>query len=108
MDLADTIVALRNQSIRLRIHLSEPREETLIQVGGFYKDTGGTWIYVTTDEKHFVKRKIKLGAKNPEYFTVLEGLQPGEKVVTSSYENFPDKDNLSRWEIGRKKPLMLM
>jgi hypothetical protein len=63
MDLADTIVALRNQSVRLRIHLSDPREETLIHVGGFYKDTGGTWIYVTTDEKHFVKRKIKLGAK---------------------------------------------
>jgi HlyD family secretion protein len=108
MDSADTTMMQSGQSVRLRIQLSEPHEATLIPVGGFYKDTGGTWIYVMADENHFAKRKIKLGAKNPDYFTVLEGLEPGEKVMTSSYENFPDKEKLLWWEIQRRGKLGLM
>jgi HlyD family secretion protein len=109
MDFADSVIALSHgQSVRLRIMLGKTREATLIPVGGFYKDTGGAWIYVMTDESHFVKRNIKLGSKNPQHLEVLQGLQPGEKVITSSYENFANKDKLSLWEIERSKPLELM
>ena len=109
LDFADTVVSLhRGQCVRLRIALSEPREATLLEVGGFYKDTGGTWIYVLTHDNYFVKRNIKLGPKNPEYFTVLEGLKAGDQVITSSYENLGDKEQISLWQISQSRPLMLM
>jgi hypothetical protein len=109
MDFTDTLISLNlDQSVRLRIELSEPREGILIPVGGFYKDTGGAWIYVVNDQQQLVKRNIKLGPRNPEYFLVLQGLSPGDKVLTSSYENFTHNDTVSLWEFERKKPLMLM
>lgn len=84
---------IRGQSLRLRIQLSESSEELLLPVGGFYKDTGGNWVYVLEGDRA-VKRDIKLGRKNTENFEVLEGLQPGEQVITSSYENFGDNEVL--------------
>jgi hypothetical protein len=109
MELGDTTVKLRpDQSVRIRIQLSEPREEVLIPVGGFYKDTGGEWIYVMTDDEKFEKRRISLGRKNPEYFVVLDGVRPGDKVLTSSYENFMHRDHISLWEINATKPLSIM
>jgi HlyD family secretion protein len=78
----------RGQSLRLRIELGQSSEELLLPVGGFYKDTGGNWVYVLDSEGKAVKRSIRLGRKNTEHFEVLEGLQPGDKVITSSYENF--------------------
>jgi HlyD family secretion protein len=80
----------RGLSLRLRIELGQPSEELLLPVGGFYKDTGGNWVFVLTpDGNSAEKRDIKLGRKmGSEYFEVLEGLQPGDKVITSSYENF--------------------
>jgi HlyD family secretion protein len=84
----------RGQSLRLRIELSQSSEELLLPVGGFYKDTGGNWVFVLEDGNRAVKRDIKLGRKNPEHFEVLEGLKPGEKVITSSYENFGTNDVL--------------
>ena len=79
----------RGQSLRLRIELGQSSEELLLPVGGFYKDTGGNWVYVLEGENRAVKRNIKLGRKSgAENFEVLEGLQPGDKVITSSYENF--------------------
>jgi len=78
----------RGQSLRLRIELGQSSEELLLPVGGFYKDTGGNWVFVMDGEGRAVKRTIKLGRKNTEHFEVLEGLQPGDRVVTSSYENF--------------------
>lgn len=83
----------RGQSLRLRIQLGQSSEELLLPVGGFYKDTGGNWVYVVEGERA-VKREIKLGRKNTENFEVLEGLQPGDKVITSSYENFGDNEVL--------------
>ena len=57
--------------------------------------TGGQWIYVMDkDGKGATKRKIKIGRQNPQYFEVLEGLNPGEKVITSSYDNYGDSDVL--------------
>jgi HlyD family secretion protein len=79
----------RGQSLRLRIELGQSSEELLLAVGGFYKDTGGNWVFVLEkDGNRAVKRNVKLGRKNTENFEVLEGLQPGDKVITSSYENF--------------------
>ena len=83
----------RGQSLRLRIQLSQSSEELLLPVGGFYKDTGGNWVYVLEGDRA-VKRDIKLGRKNTENFEVLEGLEPGDQVITSSYENFGDNEVL--------------
>jgi HlyD family secretion protein len=80
----------RGQSLRMRIELGQSSEELLLPVGGFYKDTGGNWVYVLDKDNRAVKRNIKLGRKNTEHFEVLEGLQPGDQVITSSYENFGD------------------
>jgi HlyD family secretion protein len=80
----------RGQSLRLRIELGQSSEELLLPVGGFYKDTGGNWVYVLDEGNRAVKRNIKLGRKNTEHFEVLEGLKPGDKVITSSYENYGD------------------
>ncbi len=84
----------RGQSLRLRIELGQSSEELLLPVGGFYKDTGGNWVYVLDGEDKAVKRNIRLGRKNTENFEVLEGLQPGDRVITSSYENFGNNEVL--------------
>jgi len=85
----------RGQSAPIRLQLGQPSQATLLPVGGFFSETGGNWVYVVGDGgKRAAKRKITLGRKNPEYFEVLEGLQPGEKVITSSYENFGDNEVL--------------
>jgi HlyD family secretion protein len=84
----------RGQSLRLRIELGQSSEELLLPVGGFYKDTGGNWVFVLDGENKAVRRDVKLGRKNTENFEVLEGLKPGDKVVTSSYENFGDNQVL--------------
>jgi HlyD family secretion protein len=85
----------RGQSLRLRIELGQSSEELLLPVGGFYKDTGGNYVFVLEDNNRAVKRDIKLGRKSgSEYFEVLEGLKPGEKVITSSYETFGNNEVL--------------
>lgn len=85
----------RGQSLRLRIELGQPSEELLLPSGGFYKDTGGNWVFILDADNHAVKRDIKLGRKmGSEYFEVLEGLKPGDKVITSSYENFGNNEVL--------------
>jgi HlyD family secretion protein len=85
----------RGQSLRMRIELGQSSEELLLTMGGFYKDTGGNWIFILDNENRAIKREIKLGRKmGSEYFEVLEGLQPGDKVITSSYENFGNNEVL--------------
>lgn len=79
----------RGQSLRLRIELGQPSEELLLPMGGFYKDTGGNWVFILEGDDRAVKRDVRLGRKmGSEYFEVLEGLKPGDRVITSSYENF--------------------
>ncbi len=85
----------RGQSLRLRIELGLSSEELLLPVGGFYKDTGGNWVFVVSEDgTKAEKRSIRLGRKNTEHFEVLEGLEPGDKVITSSYDNFGDNEVL--------------
>ncbi|MFN0212947.1 MAG: efflux RND transporter periplasmic adaptor subunit [Saprospiraceae bacterium] len=86
----------RGQSVPVRLQLGKPAEATLLATGGFFSDTGGNWAYVLGEGgARATKRNITLGRKNPQYFEVLSGLEPGEEVITSSYENFGDKDILN-------------
>lgn len=85
----------RGQSLRMRVELGQPSQELLLPIGGFYKDTGGNWVFILEGENKAVKREVKLGRKmGSEYFEVLEGLKPGDKVITSSYENFGNNEVL--------------
>lgn len=83
------------QTFRTKIELGEPREAVLIPRGGFFQSTGGQWIFVVDPSGEFaVKREIKLGNQNPKYYEVLEGLNPGEKVITNSYELYGESEKL--------------
>ena len=86
----------RGQSAPVRLQLGKPADATLLATGGFFSETGGNWVYVLSqDGTKASKRSITLGRKNPQFFEVLSGLEPGEAVITSSYENFGDKDVLN-------------
>lgn len=85
----------RGQSAPVRLQLGKPAEAVLLPTGGFFSDTGGNWVYVLDEGGgRATKRDITLGRKNPQFFEVLSGLQPGERVITSSYESFGEKDIL--------------
>jgi HlyD family secretion protein len=96
MEFVDDVPEIvRGQSLRLRIALGKSSEQTLLASGGFYKDTGGNWAFVVSqDGKMAEKQSIRLGRKNSEYYEVLEGLQPGDRVITSSYDNYGDNEVL--------------
>jgi HlyD family secretion protein len=83
------------QNVLLRIYLSETIDAIRLPVGGFYKDTGGKWVLVVNGN-NVVRREIKLGRKSPDYLEVLEGLNPGERAITSSYENYLAHFDLSK------------
>lgn len=86
----------RGQSVPVRLQLGKPADATLLATGGFFSDTGGNWVYVlSADGTKATKRNISLGRKNPQFYEILSGLEPGEQVITSSYENFGDKDVLN-------------
>ncbi len=79
----------RGQTLQIRLQLSERTRALLLARGGFYQTTGGQWAYVLDGAGNIaVRRDISLGRQNPDYFEVLSGLKPGERVVTSSYDNF--------------------
>ena len=83
----------RGQTLRVRIQLSDLTQATLLPVGGFYQKTGGNWVYVLEgDGSKAVKRNIRLNRKNSEFYEVSEGLEPGDRVITSSYDNFGDNE----------------
>ena len=85
----------RGQSSPIRLELGKAAKATLLPVGGFFSDTGGNWVYVLDNSgKRATKRNITLGRKNPEFYEVIEGLQLGEQVITSSYENFGENEVL--------------
>lgn len=85
----------RGQSLQISLQLSENIQAVQIPRGSFYQTTGGNWIFVVDASGDFAtRRNIRLGRQNPRYYEVLEGLQPGEKVVVSSYEGYQDKDRL--------------
>jgi HlyD family secretion protein len=85
----------RGQTMQVRLTLGDPTSAVLIPNGAFYNETGGAWVFVVApDGDAAVKRPVRLGRRNAEYIEVLEGLEPGERVITSPYTGFADRDRL--------------
>ena len=87
---------IRNgQTYYLNLQLGQPEQSILIPRGAFFQTTGGRWIYVlNADGKGATRRNIRINRQNPQYYEVLEGLQPGDRVITSNYEHFGDNEML--------------
>jgi HlyD family secretion protein len=83
----------RGQTLHIKLNLSDQKEAVTVARGGFYQSTGGQWIFVVNGNSA-TKRNVKLGQQNSQVFEVLEGLEPGEKVITSSYDNYGDVEKL--------------
>ena len=85
----------RGQTLQIRLQLGDLSDALIVARGAFYQKTGGQWAYVVDKSGAFaVKRNIRLGRQNPQTFEVMEGLEPGEQVITSAYDNFGDIDKL--------------
>ncbi len=83
------------QTYYINLELGQPTESIIIPKGTFFQSTGGNWIFVVdADGKKAYRRKIKIGRQNPQYYEVLEGLEPGEKVIVSSYEAYKNNEIL--------------
>ena len=83
------------QTYYLNLQLGQSEEAVIIPRGPFYQKTGGKWVYVLTKDGHrAVRREIRIGRQNPQYYEVLEGLEPGEKVIISGYDSYGDCDVL--------------
>lgn len=87
---------IRNgQSYYINLELGESTESILLPRGAFFTSTGGTWIFVVDpDGKNATRRPIRIGRQNPQYYEVIEGLQAGEKVIISGYEQFGNADKI--------------
>jgi HlyD family secretion protein len=85
----------RGQTLQILVALSDETVAVLVPKGGFYQKTGGNWIFKVSDNgKTAYKVDIQLGRQNPDVYEVLQGLQPGDKVITSSYDNYGDMQEL--------------
>jgi len=83
------------QTARIHLELGESEDALLLPKGGFYQSTGGQWVYVVDTSGDYARKyKIRLGRQNPRFYEVLEGLNQGDKVIISDYENFGDADKL--------------
>ena len=83
------------QTYYVDLQLGEAKKAIIIPKGTFYSVTGGSWIFVVdNDGRKAYRRKIKIGRQNPLYYEVLEGLEPGERVIVSGYERYKDNDVL--------------
>jgi len=86
----------KGQNLQLRLQLGENEKVLLLAKGGFYQSTGGNWIYVLNrDGSYAEKRAIRTGRQNPQYYEIIEGLQEGEQVITSSYETLGEYDRIN-------------
>lgn len=85
----------RGQTAQVRLQLGQPSEAVIVPNAAFYNDTGGAWVFVvSSDHSHAVRRNVRLGRRNPQQIEVLDGLSPGEEIVTSPYTNYLDMDRL--------------
>lgn len=82
-------------SFSIKLFLSESSESLLIPKGSFYQETAGKWIFILEGENKAVRRNIQLGRENPIYYEVISGLKSGDKVITSSYEDYKKVENLN-------------
>ncbi len=85
----------RGQTLQIRLSFSSPTDAIIVKRGGFFQETGGNWIYIVDGSGEFAtKRKIKIGRQNTNFYEVMEGLEPGEQVIISSYDSFGGKEKL--------------
>ena len=85
----------RGQTLQIRLALSDEKQALMIAKGGFFQQTGGNWIFkVSEDGNSAYRTAITLGSQNTEYYEVLSGLEPGDKVITSSYDNYGEVQEL--------------
>jgi len=85
----------KGQSLQVRLKFSGVSDAIIIPKGGYYQETNGNWIYVLdASGKYAIKRIIRTGRQNSEYYEILEGLSIGEEVITSSYDSFGGKDKI--------------
>ncbi|MBR9855785.1 MAG: efflux RND transporter periplasmic adaptor subunit [Algicola sp.] len=92
-DKPETIRA--GQSYNIRLQLGESNDALLLPKGGFFQSTGGQWVFVVNPNGgEAIKRNVRLGKQNSRYYEVLEGLQPGEQVITSNYDSFGDAERI--------------
>jgi HlyD family secretion protein len=85
----------RGQTLQILVALSDEKQAIMVPQGGFFQQTGGNWIFkVSDDGKTAFRVDMQLGNKNTDYYEVLQGLKPGDKVVTSSYENYGNYQEL--------------
>jgi HlyD family secretion protein len=83
------------QTYHLKLQLGQATEAVMIPRGGFFQSTGGQWVFVLNESgTEAVRRNIKIGKQNPRYYEVIEGLEPGEQVITSGYEIFGENERL--------------
>lgn len=83
------------QTYHIKLQLGQPANAVLIPRGGFFQSTGGQWVFVLNESgTEAYKRPVKIGKQNPRYYEVIEGLEPGEKIITSGYEMFGDNERL--------------
>jgi len=85
----------RGQSVRIRLELGDSGMALLLPRGAFFQQTGGNWVFVMNeDESRAVKNAVRLGRSNRDFFEVIEGLEAGQNVITSSYDAFQQADIL--------------
>jgi len=92
----DPVGLRRGQTLQVRLTLGDNTDAILIPNGAFYQETGGNWVFVVApDGSEAVRRTVRLGRRNTNFIEVLDGLEPGERVITSPYTSFTDMDRLS-------------
>jgi len=86
----------RGQTMQIKLTLGDASKATLIPNGAFYQDTGGKWVFVVTEDgNEAVRRNVRLGRRNSQFIEVIEGLEVGERVVTSPYSSYQDMQRLT-------------
>ena len=95
-DGAEPTSTQRGQTIQAKLTLGDSTRAVLIPNGAFFNDTGGNWVFVVNKSGNSAtRRQVQLGRRNNDFIEVLDGLKPGERVITSSYSGLVDKDHLS-------------
>ncbi len=85
----------RGMSLKSKMFLSNNSEALLLPKGLFFQSTNGKWVFVLNSDNEAVKRNVRIGRENPFYYEVLEGLQAGDRVITSSYDDYKDMEALN-------------
>ena len=97
MNLADEPAGMRRgQTLQVKLTLGDNSDAILIPNGAFYQETGGNWIFVVSpDGSEAVRRNVRMGRRNTDFIEVLDGLEPGERVITSPYTSYTNMDRLT-------------